>query len=88
MLFRSNFVRILLRTLQPAKEWISIIHQPNAYFSFIIENIFRDEEYKKLAIALLVVVLSGCAAVDNKSDSEIYQAAIDAVTRESGKVKP
>ena len=43
---------------------------------------------KKLAIALLVVVLSGCAAVDNKSDSEIYQAAIDAVTRESGKVKP
>lgn len=43
---------------------------------------------KKLAIALLVVVLSGCAAVDNKSDSEIYQTAIDAVTRDSGKVKP
>lgn len=43
---------------------------------------------KKLAVALLVVVLSGCAVVNKKSDGEIYQAAIDAVTRDSGKVKP
>ena len=43
---------------------------------------------KKLAIALLVVVFSGCAAIDKKSDDEIYQAAIDAVAMDSGKVKP
>lgn len=43
---------------------------------------------KKLIIFLFFLVLSGCASVNKKSDNEIYQAAIDVVTMNSGNIKP
>lgn len=53
--------------------------------SFIIDQSFlRMKSMQKLAVALLVVALSGCAVANKKSDGDIFQAAIDAVERDSG----
>ncbi len=41
---------------------------------------------KNLAVALLIMALSGCAVVSKKSDGEVFQAAINAVVTGSGNV--
>ena len=41
---------------------------------------------QKLAVALLVVALGGCAVANKKSDGDIFQAAIDAVESDLGTV--
>ena len=39
---------------------------------------------QKFTVALLILTLSGCAVANKKSDGDIFQAAIDAVERDSG----